>query len=308
MDTITHAVAGAAIAMAVKDRVGKAGVAAVMAATLAPDADLVVQVFSPELYLKYHRVVLNSLPVALALSTVIAAAAWLYGRYKNFAALWGLSSGAMMLHVAMDYTNSYGAKPLWPFVNKWSALDLVFIIDPWVTGIFALGILAMKYYGKKTLVLAACLALLFSYWGMREFAHQRAMALFKLQYPDAISIGAFPAPVNPFKWRMVAQTCDAYWTGWYNIVDGEWDAVEIHPRPKPEKVIMAAREAPFVKTFLEFARYPWFSYLPNDDSWTVSIQDLRFSGFGGGRGFVTTVKVNPDGTTDGGKFSFRKND
>lgn len=298
--------AGAAIAYAVKDKVGSTGVAAVMAATLIPDADMVLEPFGSEVYLQYHRVVLNSLPAVLLLSTVVACAAWWFGRYKNFPALWGLSFSAMALHAMMDMTNSYGGKPMWPFVNKWSALDIVFIVDVWIVLIFAAGIFLMWRYKRRGLVLAGCFLILFTYWGVRGFMHHRALALFKVQYPEAMSIGAFPAPVIPAKWRMVAETRDAYWCGWYNIVTGNWESVEMFPRTPADRVLLAAREARVAKIFLEFARYPYVSYIQNGDGWTVSMQDLRFSGLGGGRGFIVTVKVRPDGTADDGSFSFRK--
>jgi len=39
-----------------------------------------------------------------------------------------------LLHVAMDWTNSYGVHPFWPFDNRWLYGDSVFIIEPmlWV--------------------------------------------------------------------------------------------------------------------------------------------------------------------------------
>lgn len=46
----------------------------------------------------------------------------------------GLALCALFVHLAMDYTNSYGVHPLWPFYNGWVYGDAVFIVEPalWV--------------------------------------------------------------------------------------------------------------------------------------------------------------------------------
>ena len=33
-------------------------------------------------------------------------------------------------HLLLDFTNSYGIRPLWPWWPKWYAWDIVFIIEP----------------------------------------------------------------------------------------------------------------------------------------------------------------------------------
>jgi len=35
-------------------------------------------------------------------------------------------------HAFMDFTNSYGVRPLRPFSNRWFYGDLVFVVDPWI--------------------------------------------------------------------------------------------------------------------------------------------------------------------------------
>ncbi len=35
-------------------------------------------------------------------------------------------------HLALDFTNSYGVHPFWPFDNRWFYGDAVFIVEPWL--------------------------------------------------------------------------------------------------------------------------------------------------------------------------------
>lgn len=304
MDTITHAVAGAAIATAARDRVGTAGAAAILAASVAQDADFFLRFFGSGTYLQYHRVVLNSIPGAIAISVVCALAGWWFSGRKNLLALFGLCLGAAGLHSLMDLTNSYGAVPLWPYDESWRAMDIVFIIDPWVTLLLVAAIVAMKKYGRRSLVLAVCLVLLVSYWGMRGYMHHNAVGICKLRYPDAVKVGAFPSPVNPFKWRMVAETEQEFWAGRYNLLTGNEETMQVYLKQRPDKVMYIAQKKTVTKMFMKFARFPYITYIQNGNGWTVTIQDLRFTGFGSGKRFLVRVKVFPDGTSDDGEFSF----
>jgi len=35
-------------------------------------------------------------------------------------------------HSFMDFTNSYGIRPLLPFSNRWFYGDIAFVLDPWI--------------------------------------------------------------------------------------------------------------------------------------------------------------------------------
>ena len=44
---------------------------------------------------------------------------------------------APLLHIALDYTNSYGVHPFWPFYDGWMYGDSVFIVEPLLWGVAA---------------------------------------------------------------------------------------------------------------------------------------------------------------------------
>jgi inner membrane protein len=110
-----------------------------------PDLDLL---FSPLLpdplgYLLHHRghthTLLYAIPQAILLAALIAllwpAARQLLRHSKTSRTGFGLALGiGLVLHIAMDYLNSYGVHPFHPFDSHWLYGDMVFIIEPvfWV--------------------------------------------------------------------------------------------------------------------------------------------------------------------------------
>jgi inner membrane protein len=104
-----------------------------------PDADLLYTSLGggPLSYVLQHRGYTHTLVGALASAALLwlACAAWL--RYRHLRATareqaWIAAAAVtgVLLHLAMDYTNSYGVHPFWPFYNGWVYGDSVFILEP----------------------------------------------------------------------------------------------------------------------------------------------------------------------------------
>jgi len=305
MDTITHVLTGAVIGGAAKEKLGWVAPAAAMAGAFAPDADIFLQFLRTETFFKYHRVVANSFLGIAIFPVLVALAVWLAcGRRFDFKLIWLLVFLSYVVHVFMDYTNSYGIKPFWPFGGGWHALDIVFILDPWITGLLVASLLLMAFRVKAMPVALVCFVLLFSYWGLRFYIHSNAVSAAKEQVPEALKVGAFPAAINPFRWKIVAETKDTFIMGKYNARDGLFLDRFVYMKPEPVPAVNVAANAPNAKSFLEFARFPLTSFERLKDGWLVRFQDLRFSSKPGDNRFVATVVVGDDGKvlSDGFKF------
>ncbi len=104
-----------------------------------PDADLLYTSFGggPLAYVLQHRGYTHSLVGAVACAVLLWLACVLWLRWRGLRATpveqgW-IAAAAMtgvLLHLAMDYTNSYGVHPFWPFYNGWVYGDSVFIVEP----------------------------------------------------------------------------------------------------------------------------------------------------------------------------------
>ncbi|HET9901765.1 MAG TPA: metal-dependent hydrolase, partial [Actinomycetes bacterium] len=104
-----------------------------------PDIDLVHTAWAGTKldYLLNHRGHTHTIIGALILSLLLFAAVRLWWRYRRIEPsaadvrfLMLLAVLAPLLHVALDFTNSYGVHPFWPVDNRWYYGDAVFIVEP----------------------------------------------------------------------------------------------------------------------------------------------------------------------------------
>jgi inner membrane protein len=104
-----------------------------------PDADLAYTTFAggPLTYVLQHRGYTHTLVGAFACAALLwlACALWLRWRGLRATAAEQAWIGAaavtgVLLHLAMDYTNSYGVHPFLPFADHWVYGDSVFIVEP----------------------------------------------------------------------------------------------------------------------------------------------------------------------------------
>ena len=143
MDNVTHSLFGLCLAKAGLDRTTPLATATLVLSSNLPDIDSVMRVRGSLSYLEYHRGISHSfvgLTVLAALFTLLLTV--VDRRYRTrrdpfrrpirppivflLAYLGGLG------HLFMDFTNSYGVRPLLPFSNQWFYGDLAFVADPWM--------------------------------------------------------------------------------------------------------------------------------------------------------------------------------
>lgn len=138
MDNLAHTLLGLALAKAGVERVSPMATTALVVSSNMPDIDVLTRVGGDALdYLRYHRGFTHSL-VGVVLLAVLLTPALTYcaRRFRRdpakpvylflAACLGGLG------HTFMDFTNSYGVRPLLPFSTRWFYGDLVVVIDPWI--------------------------------------------------------------------------------------------------------------------------------------------------------------------------------
>jgi inner membrane protein len=104
-----------------------------------PDADFIYPMLTGSKldYLLQHRGYTHTIVGALLISVAMLSALWLWCRSRHRACsradafyLALLALLAPLLHLAMDYSNSYGVHPFWPVNSSWHYGDAVFIVEP----------------------------------------------------------------------------------------------------------------------------------------------------------------------------------
>jgi inner membrane protein len=142
MDNVTHSLVGLAASKAGLDRLSPAATAVCVLAANAPDVDIVTLTEGRWTYLQDHRGITHSILGTFILALVIPSLFCLgelaIAHFRNkpprlrFRGLLLAAMVAGATHPLMDWTNSYGLRPLLPWSSRWYYGDLTFIVDPWL--------------------------------------------------------------------------------------------------------------------------------------------------------------------------------
>ncbi len=200
MDNITHSLAGLVLAeAAVQLRGGVTGaepsrrfrtfaaVSSMIAANL-PDSDLLYTGVGGDrlAYMLHHRGYTHTVVIAGIGAVLLWGAVTLAWRWRTQPALprgdsrwfFGLLLVSAMSHLVLDWTNSYGVHPWWPFDDRWMYGDTVFIVEPsfWVLTVPLLFAASTSRVARVLLALVL-LAGLGLAWGVDLVSRGSAIAL-----------------------------------------------------------------------------------------------------------------------------------
>lgn len=308
MEPITHFLTGACISRAGLNRKTGLATLTLSLAAEAPDVDTLSYLGGSVFGLQHHRGWTHcflGVPFMAALTIGIV-----YGIYRlllwrgrrsklppNWKLLYVYALLGALSHILLDFTNSYGVRPLAPFSFKWYSWDVASLIEPAILGALVLGLILPGLFslvteeigarkkqfrgrGGAIFALVCFAAILF----VRDFEHRRAVnALKAVTYrdEDPIRVSAFPVALNPFVWNGVVETHDFFETVMVDSYAGEVDPQEnavIRPKPEETPVTLAAKNSRLGRVFLDWAQYPVVEveHLPNDKGYSVQFMDLRF--------------------------------
>lgn len=138
------------------------------AASNAPDLDLLLGgTLAPPLgYLLHHRGYTHTLLFALAQALLLATLTWLAWPAARHllqrsasarAGLLAVTGVGLVMHIAMDYLNSYGVHPFYPFDAHWYYGDTLFIVEPVLWVAFGVPLALML---RSRMLKRACMLLL----------------------------------------------------------------------------------------------------------------------------------------------------
>jgi inner membrane protein len=209
MDPLTHVATGLVCSQLVSmPSRWWAAVAGVIFALL-PDVDYFFIYWDRLAFIRFHRGFTHSL-VALPL---LALAGALVGRFLGgprwFKPLLILGLVVLSTHLVLDLATSYGTQLLSPFSRKRLALDWIFIIDPYLTALLLLGViaaLAFPYWGPKVGggVLAAVAVYLLICASYHHQALNLARRIFPATNPSGQNVAALPQPFSCRRWHLIA--------------------------------------------------------------------------------------------------------
>jgi len=132
MDPLTHTVIGLAVAKTAGNTVAVSDPATmcIIAGSVIPDIDILLQKWGDLIYLKNHRGATHSIPGLAVSSALIAAAACLTYHGANFFSMFLWAFAGCLSHAFFDVFNTYGAKLLWPVTDRKFSLGILVTFDP----------------------------------------------------------------------------------------------------------------------------------------------------------------------------------
>jgi inner membrane protein len=294
MDNITHSLTGYALARAGLGDTGRGATLALVLASNLPDVDVVTWLAGTASYMHHHRDLTHSVLGAPLAALALAGILRLTVKGSRLASLLLCSLLGVAGHVFMDLWTSYGTRVMSPFDRTWYAWDVVFIIDPWILLLLAAGLWAGRGRAWGGQLASVTLGLMLTYVGARALLHSRALDAAATRLPAGIRrLAALPHPLDPFRWRVLADTGDAYWTGELSL-NGSTPALAKREKQPEDATVARARQADMASVFLDFSRFPWLRVEQTPEGTAVTWTDLRFE-HRGRENFVTRIVVAPDG-------------
>jgi inner membrane protein len=295
MDNLTHSLTGLMLSRAGLNRFYPRATLLLILSANVPDIDVLAVTRGGLNYFEQHRGITHSIAAAPVMALLPVLLVCAIGRsMRGWGVAWGLSIIGVASHLLLDWTNAYGIRLLLPFSSQWFHLDLINLFDLIVWAVLLLGWLgpmigklvsgeigAQSGTGRGLAIFALSFFLIYDFG--RFLSHQRAVEILNSRvYRDGppIRVAAFPTGVSPLDWEGWVERPEFVMRFTVNVLK-EFDptAGTIIYKPAPGPAIAAARQAPPVAVFLQFAQYPLWSVTPLEDpegARDVEVSDWRF--------------------------------
>lgn len=283
MDTLSHALLGAAIGQSIMGRpLGNKALLAGAAIALVPDIDVAIgHLLGDAAALTFHRGITHSLLFSALLALLLG---WLLSRLVSTAASrtrWTLFSAAVLLsHLTLDTFTSYGIQLLLPFSDHSFALASVSVIDPLFTLPLLFTVLAIPWLERHKPVrnrlavagivwASAFLALTLAnkHHVTRQFEQGFAAADIRVE-----RLFVKPTMFNNLLWRAIAETETGYQVGFYSLRDHQLPGDFVY-FPRNEPLLEGLADSAVVQDLLKVSEG---FYQVVDEGGQLLFRDLRY--------------------------------
>lgn len=253
MDTVTHALVGAAISDCwFRKRLGPVATPFALAMAALPDVDILTYFIAPEYAWAYHRGITHSFFPMIVAAPILGGAAHILSRKRATWLLWTLLAlFCLFSHTIIDLVTSWGTMPWLPFSNARVSWDVAPILDVFIFSVTCASFVANRilrwervetflnplrypvvhehprrrraadWVGKITVSLAV-LYLLLGWHQNRQTVRLARLELARIGV-EAVEVRALPIMFTYVAWDIVARDADGVV---YNAVHSSWA-----PRP-----------------------------------------------------------------------------
>ena len=285
MDIVHHTlIGGAGLLVASAHGQPEAGAMFVLGSVF-PDLDVFLMLFGKRFYLRHHQGITHSLLLSplyallLSLPLLLLPGAW----------AWTAVAGAwlgLLLHVLLDWFNTFRIALLAPLNKQRYSLDAVFFIDG-VSLLLTGGFYSLYLYGGLT-ISAALYPLLFTgYFGGKLLLQRRVKRALGAGY-------VIPSAWNPFAFHVLLESPAGLTTFLYNSLTGSRKYQREYQQAPPEHYRLAERSQVF-RDMQSISRALQIPAVQSDEAGTeIRAEDLAVRNFGGRFG-RTVLKFDRQG-------------
>ena len=298
MDNIAHTLAGVALAEAgLRRRTGLATATLAIGANL-PDVDALIYVVGSNVdALAFRRGWTHGILAMILLPLLLAGIMLAWDRLVRqrrthpgdpVDTRWLLALAAIGIwsHPLLDLLNTYGVRLLMPFSNRWFYGDTLFIVDPWLWGSLAVGIVLSRIRRRRgarapEVPTRAAIAALTAYVTVMAVSSQVGRTIVNRQASGGVSDRTMvaPVPANPLRRTVVRDLDTFYEVGTLRWLPGPQYSPQIRTQSgRTRPGIGEARRTEEVAAFLSWSRFPQFMTVPGLESTLVRITDIRYPG------------------------------
>ena len=291
MDSITQIVLGAACGEAVLGK--KIGNRALLFGAIGgtiPDLDVFVGkwLFNNEIdAMAFHRGFMHSFLFAILAAVGFGMLVfWIYNRGKRYGMttqkewMW-LFFASIFTHPILDSFTAYGTQLFAPFSDYRVAFNNIAVADPLYTLPFLIALIVMMCFKrtstKRRLFLKIGLGVSSLYMILtlvnKNHVHGVYKQALEQQQIDYLRFQTQPTILNNILWYGIAETADAYYVGFYSILDTEATISKWHKLPKNHELIEGMSKD--LETLAWFSS-GYYNLNETDTPDTFLFKDLRY--------------------------------
>jgi inner membrane protein len=289
MDNLCHSLIGMAMSRAGLNKRTALATSTLVIASNLPDID--VGVFATNtLAMSFRRGWTHGVLAQATLPIVLTGAMLLYDRFRDKKSpadivkpgqILLLSYVGVLLHVFMDFTNSYGVRLLMPFSERWFYGDALYIVDPWLYLALGLGWWLAKSSPRPARIgLAVAAIYVLAMLGSNILARREvSQGLARAGRSAETRFMVTPVIVNPFRREVIIDVGDRYEKGnlWFEPLPHFRPGGYGIPKGLDRAGAQPLLQLPRARAFLRWSRFP---FLQADPSGAVWINDYRYANVG----------------------------
>jgi len=299
MDTGTHFVIGISLAglahidplVQQQSILAQAVVIGTLVGSQAPDFDGITRLYGGTAnYIKNHRGITHSLPFLLIWPTIFSFILSYFYLGISFAHLWAWIFAAVFFHVFLDIFNAYGTQALRPISEKWIALNIINIFDPFLFLLHVIGIvLWLLRITEPSIIFTIVYFITLLYMGWRTITHHNLIKKIKLEEKIEGKLTILPT-IRWSEWNLIVEQSTQYRLGIIRKHHIVWIDQKMKQSAHPS--ISAAKQDKKIKNFLYFTSYSYPTWTKTEYGYEVRWLDLRYR-FQNHYPFIGVVLLDP---------------